>query len=62
MQVFNVTRYNTNYLYLNRGQETMPNGLVSTLVISITPIIYTPIDIVVCIILFLFLLLLVFID
>ena len=28
--VYTTTGYNENYMYLNQGQETLPNGLVST--------------------------------
>ena len=28
MEAYTATGYNTNYVYLNQGQETLPNGVV----------------------------------
>ena len=29
LDIFQVTDYNSHFMYLNQGQETLPNGLVS---------------------------------
>ena len=36
MAVYQPTEYNGNYMYLNMGMQTMPNGLVSTLLLKYT--------------------------